>query len=545
MSQNVRKRGLGASKERQRRKLGEGFLQGRLLRLECLEERRLLSLAPVLSEVEAGNKNGIVDALGNSADWLEIYNPDPTTAVNLGGWTINYAKTNSSTTHSWTFPNNVILGPGAFRVIFCDSADTNTSAEDPLGELDTGFSLSKDGATLELINTSAATVSSLTYTTLSSDTSYGPLDTVAETDLVAAGATASYYAPTAPVANWNMPSFNASSWASGPTGLGYTGSSRLRNHPLQGRRRRQQRVQRGNGYQHARRPDFGSQRDRELVGFHGHRLGRPLHQYQRRETLSWSVHRRGLEQHRLAGRGNAHDHARPGGVLHVRRQQRRWVHVDDRYRLEWHGCRLYHAYECDQRRGYQHADLRQLAWSGRHPGHHVPGRGELSGQPGVLSGRGRRQHGVLRRQGEQLHGATSFDANSILVGDTTATTAAGGISTTTTPLAITMRSLHGKQCFVRGRCHPDELQSAVNAALAAAGSTSLYSRITFNAANLASLTSLTLRMQYDSGYVAYLNGVEIASSNAPTSPAWNSTAVENLESPVQVTTYQDVDVSSF
>ena len=182
-----------------------------------------MSLAPVISEVEAGNKTGIVDALGNSADWLEIYNPDPTTAVNLGGWTINYAKTNSSTTHSWTFPNNVILGPGAFRVIFCDSADTNTSAEDPLGELDTGFNLSKDGATLELINTSAATVSSLTYTTLSSDTSYGPIDTVAETDLVAAGATASYYAPTAPVANWSMPSFNASSWASGPTGLGYTG----------------------------------------------------------------------------------------------------------------------------------------------------------------------------------------------------------------------------------------------------------------------------------------------------------------------------------
>ena len=85
----------------------------------------------------------------------------------------------------------------------------------------------------------------------------------------------------------------------------------------------------------------------------------------------------------------------------------------------------------------------------------------------------------------------------------------------------------------------------MNAAITAAGSTSLYSRITFNAANLASLTSLTLRMQYDSGYVAYLNGVEIASRNAPASPTWNSAALEYRNSPVQATTYEDVDISSF
>jgi len=38
--------------------------------LECLEARRLLSLQPIISEVEAANKTGIVDALGNTADWL-------------------------------------------------------------------------------------------------------------------------------------------------------------------------------------------------------------------------------------------------------------------------------------------------------------------------------------------------------------------------------------------------------------------------------------------------------------------------------------------
>ena len=212
---------------RQRSKLGDGFAQGRLLRFESLEARRLLSLNPIISEVEPGNSTGIVDTLGNTADWVEVYNPDPTTAVDLSGWSLYYAKTNSSTTHTWTFPNNVILGPGEFRVVFCDSSDTTPTTEDAVGELDTGYSISKAGATLELINKSSAVVSSLTYPTLNSDTSYGPAETVTETDLVAAGATASYYAPTSGSdpnlgSNWNQTSFTPdSAWASGPTGLGF------------------------------------------------------------------------------------------------------------------------------------------------------------------------------------------------------------------------------------------------------------------------------------------------------------------------------------
>ena len=31
-------------------------------------------------------------------------------------------------------------------------------------------------------------------------------------------------------------------------------------------------------------------------------------------------------------------------------------------------------------------------------------------------------------------------------------------------------------------------------------------------------------MNYDDGFIAYLNGTEVASANAPASPAWNSTA---------------------
>lgn len=53
---------------------------------------------------------------------------------------------------------------------------------------------------------------------------------------------------------------------------------------------------------------------------------------------------------------------------------------------------------------------------------------------------------------------------------------------------------------------------------------SCFVRYTVNVANPAAVTSLVLKMKYDDGYIAYLNGTKIASSLAPFSPAWNSTA---------------------
>lgn len=51
-------------------------------------------------------------------------------------------------------------------------------------------------------------------------------------------------------------------------------------------------------------------------------------------------------------------------------------------------------------------------------------------------------------------------------------------------------------------------------------------RIPFNltATQLANFTCLTLRMKHDDGFVAYLNGVEVARKFAPTVPEWDSTA---------------------
>ena len=55
---------------------------------------------------------------------------------------------------------------------------------------------------------------------------------------------------------------------------------------------------------------------------------------------------------------------------------------------------------------------------------------------------------------------------------------------------------------------------------------SLWARAEFDVAesDLAAWQHLQLQMRFDDGFVAYLNGVEVASFNAPDAPAWNSLA---------------------
>ena len=140
---------------------------------------------------------------------------------------------------------------------------------------------------------------------------------------------------------------------------------------------------------------------------------------------------------------------------------------------------------------------------------------------------------------------TSFDARTRISWATTAATRGLAVSTTTTPWRSPAPFTGTANSGVFAAAVATNVKPAIESAIAAAGGTSLYTRITFNAANYTSLSSLTLKMQYDDGYVAYLNGVEIASGNAPASPTWNSLANEEQTSDVQATTYENVNVSRF
>ncbi|MGK0188384.1 MAG: hypothetical protein ACI9R3_004178 [Verrucomicrobiales bacterium] len=75
-------------------------------------------------------------------------------------------------------------------------------------------------------------------------------------------------------------------------------------------------------------------------------------------------------------------------------------------------------------------------------------------------------------------------------------------------------------------------------------SDSVYMRMPFTVANLQAITALELRMKYDDGFVAYLNGTKIAEENAPDSPSWDSAATSS-HSDAQAKIFEAIDVSNF
>ncbi len=123
---------------------------------------------------------------------------------------------------------------------------------------------------------------------------------------------------------------------------------------------------------------------------------------------------------------------------------------------------------------------------------------------------------------------TSWNGDFRLVGDT----ANGG-------LAVSSEPFDGSGS---GSSFASLVRTDVKEVMRAANNASLYSRTTFDVADPQSLQSLTLKMKYDDGYVVYLNGVEIARRNAPTTIAYNSRATaERTDS--QAIVFENVNVS--
>ena len=65
---------------------------------------------------------------------------------------------------------------------------------------------------------------------------------------------------------------------------------------------------------------------------------------------------------------------------------------------------------------------------------------------------------------------------------------------------------------------------------------------TFNG-TLGDLSLMTLRVRYDDGFIAHLNGIEIARRNFTGTPAWNSNA-DDVRSDTETLQFEDVDVSA-
>ena len=77
--------------------------------------------------------------------------------------------------------------------------------------------------------------------------------------------------------------------------------------------------------------------------------------------------------------------------------------------------------------------------------------------------------------------------------------------------------------YERSSGYDDHIVTDVEAAMYSTNS-SIYIRVPFEVEDPAAFAFLVLRMKYDDGFVATINGREAARANAPASPAWNSLA---------------------
>ncbi len=430
----------------------------------------------VISEFLASNKSGLMDEDGDTSDWIELYNTG-TNTVNLSGWALSNDPTGRN---RWSFPSTNILAHG-FMVVFASGKDRAV----PGAPLHTSFSLRATGEYLALLQPGGAKATEFgpAFPEQFSDISYGIAQEVSTNTLVAAGMTAQILIPTdgSLGADWTLPGFDASTWPKGTTGIGYE----------------------------AALPGFAVHNYLANVGVCSLAAAEGVisQPAQQRDVFAENP---AVINYENTG-GGAHygnDRTMPGLVIgvdadnYVLEARARitipnpgnWtfgVNSDDGFSLVIGGFKM--SYPDPRGPGDTLAtfnfpaagdyDLR-LVFYECGGGSEV----ELYAAPGSYAG----------------WDATHFR----LVGDT----ANGGLAVYAPPVSGGVSS-----------GYKSVIQTDVQSIMKGINSTA-YLRVPFSVADPAALNSLTLRMMYDDGFVAYLNGEEVARRNAPSAPQWNSAA---------------------
>jgi uncharacterized repeat protein (TIGR01451 family) len=172
-------------------------------------------LTLVISEFMANNETTIADEDGAFSDWIEIYNPG-LDDVDLTDWCL----TDSATTLSkWRFPA-VTLGSRQFMLVWASSKNRRVPGQ----PLHTNFNLSAGGEYLALVRPDGVAVEhefSPMYPAQANDESYGINFTGRA--LASQGTAVKYRVPTNDSlgTTWTARDFADSSWSNGKTGLGF------------------------------------------------------------------------------------------------------------------------------------------------------------------------------------------------------------------------------------------------------------------------------------------------------------------------------------
>ena len=193
------------------------FLFRALLLASLLVPAYFTSAQVIISEFLASNVKGITDEDKSFEDWIELRNTSPTN-VNLEGW---FLTDKSSSLQKWRFPATN-LASGNFMIVWASGKDRKMAG----APLHTNFKLSVSGSYLALTQPdgiSIATEFSPAYVPQIGDVSYGFGLTATNRLLIGTNDTVGVHVPTDAddSLGWQAIGFNDSTWQSGPGGVGY------------------------------------------------------------------------------------------------------------------------------------------------------------------------------------------------------------------------------------------------------------------------------------------------------------------------------------
>src|SRR5437867_6180886 len=499
----------------------------------------------IISEFMADNTHTLADEDGSYEDWIEIYNAG-SKPVNLGGW---YLTDNANELTKWRFPGTNLNASG-FLVVFASAKQRDM----PGAPLHTNFKLSATGEYLALVQPDGVTIATQfapTFPRQVPDVSFGFGVVTSKTMLITTNAPVQVVIPTDDNlgASWTLPDFDASRWPRGTNGVGYdTGAvdpleSSYSGHMLESQPVAYWRLNETNGtvavnsgtlgpaangtYQNGvsiasagpRPPQFsGFEPDNTAAEFDGvdDFVGGPGGLLDNRSTFTMGgwIRPTGAQASRtgLFGQNDAIEIGFINGTT-----IELWTpvgQIDTAYpfpNLEWH----------------------HLAAVGT-------GQSLKLYYDGILGG--------SVAGSVSSYGASGFNFNIGGGGvfDPTGNPFLGQID----EVAVWDRALSAAEVarvVQGGPAAPVDFAPDIATDVRTnmfSTSSSAFVRIPFVVANPAEIARLTLRLKYDDGFVAWLNGQEIARKNAPETVAWNSTATARHSDDLSVQ-FEEFDTSAF
>lgn len=451
----------------------------------------------IISEFMADNKTALVDANGNFSDWVEIYNPSGA-SVNLAGWALTDDATHQS---KWSFPSTNLAAKG-YLVVF--ATGTNRTV---LGEpLQAKLKLSADGEYLALLQPNGRVASEFApaFPQQYTDISYGIAQNVVTNTLVGANAPVRVLVPNGSSlgTSWTQTSFDDSSWLAGTAGVGYetavpgfavrnfkanisvsslAAAQGVITNPSQQSALYTENAPFINYYNTGTGANYGN--DRTFPGF---TIESDIEDFVVEATATVTI----------PSAGN-------------------WtfgVNSDDGFTLSVGNFNM--SYPDPRGPG----DTLQTF--------NFPAAGDYALRLVFYERGGGSEVELYAAKGS----FTGWNpTNFRLVGDT-----AGGGLAVRAPVVSGGVGSTSYQSFIK-----TSVQSQMSGV-----SPTAYIRVPFAVATPASLQSLTLRLMYDDGFVAYLNGVEVARRNAPAALQWNSTATAAHPNSAAFS-FEDINISDF